>query len=83
MIELVKSVHKTEQDIFPADKPYSLLYSANTLSSCLREEALEVITIPGSPIVNYADIIAVEPRSDICFSQHPYRYCCPDTPRGA
>ena len=46
MIELVKSVHMTEQDIFPADRPYSLLYSANTLSSCLREEALEVVPIP-------------------------------------
>ncbi|KAH3559095.1 hypothetical protein KXW20_006175 [Aspergillus fumigatus] len=41
VVELVKSAHMTEQDIFPADKPYRLLYSANTLSSCLREEALE------------------------------------------
>ncbi|PWY93275.1 ubiquitin C-terminal hydrolase [Aspergillus sclerotioniger CBS 115572] len=41
VLQLVKSVDKTEDDMFPMDKPYSLLYSVNALSVTLREESLE------------------------------------------
>ncbi|PYH95762.1 ubiquitin hydrolase [Aspergillus ellipticus CBS 707.79] len=41
VLQLVKSTDKNEDDIFPMDKPYSLLYSVNALSVCLREESLE------------------------------------------
>ncbi|OJJ67421.1 hypothetical protein ASPBRDRAFT_341882 [Aspergillus brasiliensis CBS 101740] len=41
VLELVKSTEKTEDEMFPMDKPFSLLYSVNALSVSLREEALE------------------------------------------
>ncbi|KKK18163.1 hypothetical protein ARAM_004521 [Aspergillus rambellii] len=41
VLHLVKSIDKTEQDMFPLAKPYSFLYSVNALSKCLQEEALE------------------------------------------
>ncbi|RAK81654.1 putative ubiquitin C-terminal hydrolase [Aspergillus fijiensis CBS 313.89] len=41
VLQLVKSTEKTEDDMFPMDKPYYFLYSVHALSVCLREEALE------------------------------------------
>ncbi|KAI2935085.1 hypothetical protein CBS147320_819 [Aspergillus niger] len=41
VLELVKSTDKTEDEMFPMDKPFSLLYSVNALSVSLREETLE------------------------------------------
>ncbi|KAE8348923.1 hypothetical protein BDV28DRAFT_73623 [Aspergillus coremiiformis] len=41
VLRLVRSTDKSEEDMFPMDKPYNFLYSVNALSICLREEALE------------------------------------------
>ncbi|KAG2411729.1 hypothetical protein HFD88_009285 [Aspergillus terreus] len=41
VLQLVKSIDKTADDMFPMEKPYSFLYSLNALSTCLREEASE------------------------------------------
>ncbi|XHG03146.1 hypothetical protein AWENTII_006465 [Aspergillus wentii] len=47
VLQLVKSDDKTDQDIFPIEKPYSFLYSVNALSVCLRDQALEASTNDG------------------------------------
>lgn len=39
--ELVRAEDNTEDDLFPMEKPYKLLYSVKALSTCLREELLE------------------------------------------
>lgn len=39
---LVRAESNTEQEMFPMEKPYKLLYSVKALSTCLREESLEV-----------------------------------------
>lgn len=39
VVKLVKSQDKTEQDMFPMEKPYIFLYSINALSEIFREEA--------------------------------------------
>jgi ubiquitin carboxyl-terminal hydrolase 34 len=72
VIELVKSLEKTEEDIFPANKPYSLLYSANTLSSCLREEALEVVPIT-RPRPSWTVLISSQSAPDQAFVSHSIR----------
>ncbi|KAL3477353.1 hypothetical protein BJX99DRAFT_226442 [Aspergillus californicus] len=41
VMKLVKSTDKTDEDMFPMDRPYNFLYSVLALSECLREEALE------------------------------------------
>ncbi|KAL3457508.1 hypothetical protein BJX64DRAFT_268792 [Aspergillus heterothallicus] len=41
VINLVKSTEQTAETMFPITKPYSLLYSVNALTDCLRVEALE------------------------------------------
>lgn len=41
VLSLVKSQEKTEQDMFPMEKPYSFLYSIKALSELFREEALK------------------------------------------
>lgn len=41
VLKLVKSQDKTEQDMFPMEKPYSFLYSIKALSELFREEALK------------------------------------------
>jgi ubiquitin carboxyl-terminal hydrolase 34 len=43
--ELVKAESNTEDKLFPMEKPYKLLYSVKALSTCLREELLEVCLI--------------------------------------
>ncbi|OGE53350.1 hypothetical protein PENARI_c008G00898 [Penicillium arizonense] len=40
-VNLVRSVDNSEKDMFPLQKPFKALYSLNTLSICLHEEALE------------------------------------------
>lgn len=40
--ELVRAETHTEEELFPMEKPYKLLYSVKALSTCLREESLEV-----------------------------------------
>lgn len=42
VLRLVKSSDNTEKEMFSMDKPYSFLYSINTLMICLREENIEV-----------------------------------------
>ncbi|KAA8652357.1 putative ubiquitin C-terminal hydrolase [Aspergillus tanneri] len=37
VLQLVKSTTSTEQELFPMDKPYVLLYSVNAFMICLRE----------------------------------------------
>lgn len=39
--DLVRSEDKSDQEMFPMEKPYKLLYSVNALTTCLREESLE------------------------------------------
>ncbi|KAL4918129.1 hypothetical protein BDW62DRAFT_68207 [Aspergillus aurantiobrunneus] len=41
VLNLVKSIDQTEENMFPMVKPYIFLYSVNSLSECLRQEALE------------------------------------------
>jgi ubiquitin carboxyl-terminal hydrolase 34 len=45
-LELVRSKDSSEKDLFPLQRPYKALYSLNTLSLCLHEEAVEVRLIP-------------------------------------
>lgn len=41
-LELVRSNSNTEKDMLPLQRPFKALYSLNTLSMCLHEEAAEV-----------------------------------------
>ncbi|KAJ5446004.1 Peptidase C19 ubiquitin carboxyl-terminal hydrolase 2 [Penicillium cf. griseofulvum] len=41
-LELVRSNSNTEKDMFPLQRPFKALYSLNTLSMCLHEEAAEM-----------------------------------------
>ncbi|BDD63108.1 hypothetical protein MAP00_008050 [Monascus purpureus] len=72
--QLVKS-EKTEQDIFPIQKPFSFLYSLNTLSVCLREEALEVT--PNQSFVSHSinTLVAslIRPGTSESISQDPIK----------
>lgn len=45
-LELVRSNSSSEKDLFPLQRPFKALYSLNTLSMCLHEEAAEVSLIP-------------------------------------
>lgn len=40
--EMVRAESNTENKLFPMEKPYKLLYSVKALSTCLREDLLEV-----------------------------------------
>jgi ubiquitin carboxyl-terminal hydrolase 34 len=40
--EMVRVESNTEDKLFPMEKPYKLLYSVKALSTCLREDLLEV-----------------------------------------
>lgn len=44
-LELVRSNNSSEKDMFPLQRPFKALYSLNTLSMCLHEEAVEVSLI--------------------------------------
>ncbi|KAJ5770638.1 uncharacterized protein N7511_002689 [Penicillium nucicola] len=51
-VNMVRSIDNTEKDMFPLQKPFKALYSLNTLSSCLHEEALE--TPPRCDLVSHS-----------------------------
>ncbi|KAL4783116.1 hypothetical protein BJX76DRAFT_270130 [Aspergillus varians] len=57
VVNLVKSTEKTDGDMFPMAKPYTLLYSVNALSDCLRQEALE--PSPSEPFVAHSVQVVV------------------------
>ncbi|KAL1967875.1 hypothetical protein VTN77DRAFT_2564 [Rasamsonia byssochlamydoides] len=52
VLELVRSESNTEQEMFPMEKPYQLLYSVKALSTCLREASLE--TEPNQAFISHS-----------------------------
>ncbi|PLB47101.1 ubiquitin carboxyl-terminal hydrolase [Aspergillus steynii IBT 23096] len=75
VLQLVKSTTNSEQEMFPMDKPYSFLYSINTLMICLREENLE--SSPNQALVSHSIrvLVAALTRSEMFGSleNHPTR----------
>ncbi|KAE8149454.1 hypothetical protein BDV25DRAFT_156255 [Aspergillus avenaceus] len=72
VLQLVKSTDKSEQDMFPMDKPYNFLYSINALSICLREEALE--SIPNQAFITHSVrvLVAALTRAEMSGSLDEY-----------
>ncbi|KAJ5498532.1 hypothetical protein N7453_007583 [Penicillium expansum] len=56
-VELVRSSNNTEKDMFPLQRPFKALYSLNTLSMCLREEAAEMS--PDQAFVSHSNQVLV------------------------
>ncbi|PYH45847.1 putative ubiquitin C-terminal hydrolase [Aspergillus saccharolyticus JOP 1030-1] len=71
VLQLVKSIDRTEDDMFPMDKPYYYLYSVHALSVCLREEALE--SSPNQDYVSHSIKVLVSaltrPAMSIAFDE--------------
>ncbi|CRL25236.1 Peptidase C19, ubiquitin carboxyl-terminal hydrolase 2 [Penicillium camemberti] len=56
-LELVRSNSNTEKDMFPLQRPFKALYSLNTLSMCLHEEAAEMS--PDQDFVSHSNRVLV------------------------
>ncbi|KAJ5964740.1 uncharacterized protein N7479_004616 [Penicillium vulpinum] len=56
-LELVRSSNNTEKDMFPLQRPFKALYSLNTLSMCLHEEAAEMS--PDQAFVSHSNRVLV------------------------
>ncbi|KAI1835108.1 hypothetical protein DTO006G1_6636 [Penicillium roqueforti] len=56
-LELVRSNSNTEKDMFPLQRPFKALYSLNTLSMCLHEEAAEMS--PDQAFVSHSNRVLV------------------------
>ncbi|QQK40129.1 Ubiquitin Carboxy-terminal hydrolase, putative [Penicillium digitatum] len=56
-LELVRSNSNTEKDMFPLRRPFKALYSLNTLSMCLHEEAAEIS--PDQAFVSHSNRVLV------------------------
>ncbi|KAL2872647.1 putative ubiquitin C-terminal hydrolase [Aspergillus lucknowensis] len=57
VVNLVKSTDQTAEALFPMARPYSFLYSVNSLSECLREESLE--SSPNEAFVSHSVQVTV------------------------
>ncbi|KAJ5502999.1 Peptidase C19 ubiquitin carboxyl-terminal hydrolase 2 [Penicillium fimorum] len=56
-LELVRSNSNTDKDMFPLQRPFKALYSLNTLSMCLHEEAAEMS--PDQTFVSHSNQVLV------------------------
>ncbi|RJE26267.1 hydrolase [Aspergillus sclerotialis] len=64
-LQLVKSENKTEDEMFPMEKPYSFLYSVNALSACLAEESSEASPNESFISRSIAVLVAALTRSEL------------------
>ncbi|CAI7640164.1 unnamed protein product [Penicillium glandicola] len=56
-LELVRSSSNSEKDMFPLQRPFKALYTLNTLSMCLHEEAVEMS--PDQAFVTHSNQVLV------------------------